>query len=524
MPLDVLLHPAAALALEAVFFLIAMAQTLHVSRLICWRVTPRVAVVYECGLIGHAFLGFCAARSVMQGFPPGLEQPMRALAWVTYFGALAIGIYLFVRIPRHRLRFIVEAICACCMLPFALDALGVWWGWAVTIDAAVFASHATCALINDRLLRTATPARDTMAQAVHTLPVGVLCTGADGRVLFTNDTMRSCLAALGLPCDLADLSGIERNLKERVQRGEGGDAVLTEGLRLQVEPDKTCLFQFGTIQLHGQPCRWIVALDVTEQARASDQLEQAADALEQAGIELRASLADVHEVARNEAFTVMRSKVHDVIGQRLSILHRYLEDGADNQAFEQVAQLIEGISEELHAAKGPDAATELAAVVEAFSLVGVEVHTQGELPDDAAVAGLFTQVIRECATNAVRHARAHHVWVAFGSHDDIVQTDQVARDAAGQNPVAPKRCVWYILAVSNDGAPCTKDIVPGGGLTGMRAACEALGATFEVEAGPPFMVRVGAPVVAGNGSDAGSGDGGDMTDDSPCGANDTHEI
>jgi len=43
------------------------------------------------------------------------------------------------------------------------------------------------------------------------------------------------------------------------------------------------------------------------------------------------------------------------------------------------------------------------------------------------VAGLFTQVIRECATNAVRHARAHHIWVAMDSHDDIVQTDQVAR-------------------------------------------------------------------------------------------------
>ena len=46
MSFDVLLHPAAALALEVVFFLIAMAQTLHVSHLICWRVTPRVAVVY----------------------------------------------------------------------------------------------------------------------------------------------------------------------------------------------------------------------------------------------------------------------------------------------------------------------------------------------------------------------------------------------------------------------------------------------------------------------------------------------
>ena len=43
MPFDVLLHPAAALALEAAFFLIAMAQTLHVSRLICWRVARPAA-------------------------------------------------------------------------------------------------------------------------------------------------------------------------------------------------------------------------------------------------------------------------------------------------------------------------------------------------------------------------------------------------------------------------------------------------------------------------------------------------
>ena len=162
----------------------------------------------------------------------------------------------------------------------------------------------------------------------------------------------------------------------------------------------------------------------------------------------------------------------------------------------KVAQLIEGISEELRAAKGPDAATELAAVVEAFSLVGVGVHTQGELPDDVAVAGLFTQVIRECATNAVRHARAHHVWVAFGSHGDIVQTGQLPCDATEQNPVAPRRCVWYILAVSNDGAPCTKDIVPGGGLTGMRAACEALGAAFEKTAQarrPPAFLKSSLP-------------------------------
>ena len=338
----------------------------------------------------------------------------------------------------------------------------------MTIDAAVFTSHAVCALVNDRLLRDATPARDTMAQAVHTLPVGVLCTGVDGRVLFTNDTMRSCLSALELPCDLADLSGIGRNLRERAQRGEGGDSVLAEGLRPQAGPDKTCLFQFGSLKLHGQPCRWIVALDITEQARASDQLVQAAVALAQGAIDLPASLPVVPEVARNEAMLHMKARVHDTIGQRLSILHRYLDSNdSDPEKLEQMVSLLHDITADLDSHAMPTTQAELGSIRNAFSLIGVDIIITGELPDDPATAVGYTRIIREASTNAVKHGHTKRVTV------DIIENEK-----------------GRTLRVSNDGVAASERIRFGTGLPGMNETAKALGASLTVTSYNPFTIVV----------------------------------
>ena len=69
----------------------------------------------------------------------------------------------------------------------------------------------------------------------------------------------------------------------------------------------------------------IVGLDVTEYAHAHDRLAQANHLLELAGQEPVPRSKKLKKVADNAAYLRMRARVHDVIGQRLSILHRYLE-------------------------------------------------------------------------------------------------------------------------------------------------------------------------------------------------------
>lgn len=51
----------------------------------------------------------------------------------------------------------------------------------------------------------------------------------------------------------------------------------------------------------------------------------------------------------------MRARVHDVIGQRLSILHRYLEEGRlDDESLEQIDPLLRSIAADLRSGATPN--------------------------------------------------------------------------------------------------------------------------------------------------------------------------
>lgn len=456
----------------AAFFVLAMGQALHVSCQLFWRVRPPVAVAYEALLAVHLLCGFCVARAAVQGFPPGFASLLGSV-FLAFEAVLAVW-GAVVAVLTRRPGMLPELACILLTLPVCVAASTAWAAPVLVLDAAVMAGRVACALVGDGRARRARPGPDAMAEAVRLLPEGVLCTsGRDGRVLFMNDAMRSHLAGLGLPCDLADLSGVWGFLEERARRGKGCDAVLPESLRIEVAPGRVCLFVRSESVLRGRACRWVVALDVTEEERAAAEVAQAARVLEQAGEELGRALRDVGEVARNEALISMHARVHDVIGQRLSIVHRYIEDGAPDASFGQLAALISGMSAELRAEGEPQAPVELAAVVDAFALAGVRVSVEGELPADPEVALLFVQVVRECATNAVRHGRSREVEVRIEGL-----------------PAGPDGAARARLSVSNEGAVCEGSPRPGGGLSGMRAATLRLGGAFTVCAGPPFTVQV----------------------------------
>lgn len=109
----------------------------------------------------------------------------------------------------------------------------------------------------------------------------------------------------------------------------------------------------------------------------------------------------------------MKARVHDTIGQRLSILHRYLEDGNSNpKALDQVTDLVRSMMEDLARTDDEQSPTELASIVHAFELVGVRIEQIGRLPEAPAVAEAFVTICREAATNAVKHGQAHNVRIA----------------------------------------------------------------------------------------------------------------
>ena len=94
----------------------------------------------------------------------------------------------------------------------------------------------------------------------------------------------------------------------------------------------------------------------------------------------------------------------------------------------------------------------------------------GELPSDETVARAFAEIVLEAVTNAAKHAQARRVDV------------RVCRGPGGA----------VALSVTNDGC-VPEEIVEGTGIPGMRRIAAAVGASFDVSAGPPFSVEVVLP-------------------------------
>ena len=247
---------------------------------------------------------------------------------------------------------------------------------------------------------------------------------------------------------------------------------------VEVSPAEIRLFVCDDVMVSGRSFERIIGLDVTEYAHAHDRLAQANHLLELAGKELQAQIEEVKKVADNAAYLRMRARVHDVIGQRLSILHRYLEEGRlDDESLEQIDPLLRSIAADLRSGGDAEPAEQLGDIVHAFGLVSVQIDVEGVLPEDARVAAAFLQIIREASTNATKHAQAHRVHVRLWQEG--TDADAIA-----------------CMTISNDGSPAPVSYREGTGIPGMRHVAQDLGGSLEVHAAPPFTLAVSIPLAS----------------------------
>ena len=167
----------------------------------------------------------------------------------------------------------------------------------------------------------------------------------------------------------------------------------------------------------------------------------------------------------------MKARVHDIIGQRLSILHRYLEDeNPDSDTLEEIIQLLNHVIDDLNHEENPEKQAELDSIIDAFHLIDVTIDISGALPENPELAGVYVRIIREAITNAVKHAQASVVSLVFGE-----QTDR------------------HVLTISNNGLIPKHTIQEGTGFPSMRKAAQSVGGSFTVSSNAPFTIKVVVP-------------------------------
>ena len=213
----------------------------------------------------------------------------------------------------------------------------------------------------------------------------------------------------------------------------------------------------------------LTADDVTERWNAVTLLARQNEALEKRGQELRHTIEHLRSICEAEEIARSKGRVHDLLGQRISLLLRALRDGQQPDET-LLMDFVRGLPTALREDRTPSPAHRLEMLQETFQGMGVAVVICGALPEAEEVAGSFAQIAVECVTNAVRHGYATRIQLHFFEND-----------------------CWRMTVTDNGIPPATGSIREGGGIGGMRSRVRQLGGSLKLYTVPRFRIEIYIP-------------------------------
>lgn len=309
--------------------------------------------------------------------------------------------------------------------------------------------------------------RSVIKEAFDNLPGAVCFFDRNGMVTLCNYQMyRLVFSLTGRDLQsLAEMQGILRGdfLMETVS-GLGSDMFLLEDGSVWRFLEETVTTQDGNTYIQ------VTAADVTELYSRQKELEQDNRKLEEYAKRMRRLSASIIAVIREEEILSMKMRVHDDIGRSVIATRQFLQQKKSTKDMD-LTEWKNAISLLKHDNEIPEKENELERLMTAAESIGIRILPQGDLPSDTAVSEVLIAAVRECMTNAVRHAGASRLYVKL-------TCDNCAASAV----------------ITNDGAAPRKTISEGGGLSSLRARIGQKGGTMEVRSIPEFELRVTVPL------------------------------
>lgn len=392
-----------------------------------------------------------------------------AIRWEGVLTACAgAGSALVEKQPRRTLA-ILSAVFTAATLPVLEPLLGSGFAWLFLAAVLFFFLRAVDgALFSWRCLKH-NLSRLSIKEAMDTLHGGILFAAAGGNIVLQNRSMFALLHRI--LCK--PVSNADKCWEQLYSFSSGEEITITPlGQKLLVRlPDATWEFSKETIAAGNRAYTLICAADVTETDRITQELAAVTAQLEHTANQLQYMLDHYEEVKNAREAVAIKRRIHDGLGQRISILNRaLLEASDDGRVFVEIIPLLSDLMKEIrnHSADCPD--TVLCNLERSFALAGAKLIVEGALPENDNRALLLLSVVREAATNAVRHAAATQI------HVQMVQTQ-----------------VGCTMVVTNDGSPPTDPLVEGGGILGMRERLAQAGGSLTVETVPVFRLCVNLP-------------------------------
>lgn len=348
--------------------------------------------------------------------------------------------------------------------PFWLNYFGGIWYWLMLAPTFYFLYEVPVSLYSVLQRMDNGLHRMAVNSALDGMPHGILIANRRGRTIFVNEHMKQVLARHGIGAQ-DNFFQIRDALFKKSTPEIGNIPVSADTFPVR-SPDETTLFQYRLLD-GGRQFYKLTAIDITEIDQINRQIARQTAALKVTNEDLTRLLGNLeHLVDENVRFNYRRN-VHDVLGQRLSILHHYLDRGEmTDESLARIKDILIYTPQRILEDEQPDPNAFLQEIITTFEMLHFYIHVDGSLPEDNVIAMALIKVIREAVTNSIMHGKASNLFVRLRT-DPL--SAEISDDGRFIGPEKPKF---------------------GGGLSAIENNLELLGLKLEVDVSQGFRLFI----------------------------------
>lgn len=267
--------------------------------------------------------------------------------------------------------------------------------------------------------------RLSIKEAMDKIPVGNIFCSEDDRILFVNPAMNRAMQELGC----REYESGERFWTRICGMDVAGSSVRSEPARkrerdiciLRTSEGSSWEFSRTQVKIRDRGYTNISAIDVSEKDKLNIVLNNQYEELREIEEELRKMGETIRQSQQEQAVLELKNRIHDIMGQRLSIIHQMLESNRHlGLSLEEFRGLLATMLRDLKDREAEDPKRIFENIKSSCALIGVSLSLQGEFVGTKDQQSLMIQVIREAVTNAVRHGKAKKIDVnIFETLDEI---------------------------------------------------------------------------------------------------------
>lgn len=427
---------------------------LRQDRRCIWR------LIFESLIFMH-FVVLCLAVSTiqMQSLTGQMTSPYLSLRYLMMIVPLAGVPLLFEERQNSDALAMIALIFT---LPFMESVFGKEYYLSLIFSTMLLLLRAIAQLTQLRYELNTGLTRVAMKEAFDAFPQPLAIGTSKGRIELMNQAMRQLI--LENDFEVEDLADLKNKLEFKSELLPGPPEI--HALR---EEDKVLQIQSERFNAPQKSYQLLLLKDISNEAELIDELKLKNAELQDSNDQLSLLLSQTEDIVTERERTRLRNRIHDVMGQRLSILHLYIQQKEDGKApaLSKVTELLDSMMEDLTRSAKTEIAASVEQIREAAELVGVQFNFSGRLPEESKLKRLFLNIMREAVTNAIRHAQATKV------EAQLLETEDE-----------------YNLLITNDGRSPQFPITEGDGLKGMRFQLESLDGKLEIPEKEQFEIRV----------------------------------